>query len=133
MTDLTVYALARLADCAEPDSPDSPGGQWLRRLAEDAFDVLRDRSAEEEPQDVIHEIADAYVPVYTIDVWKIFVDLGAWEALQDAWDDGLISGPPEHRDQHAQVALYVIAERLLTALLALDECESSQQQDLPSF
>jgi hypothetical protein len=117
------YALAELASCATPDGPDSPGAQWLRSVAADTleawtYDPLQD------PGDAAHSIADAAVPVYTYPAWRIFVDLGGWQEL-DNDPDGLELGSAAADALRASesyrvpmLALYGIGRRLADALWA---------------
>lgn len=107
----TVWQLARLAGVAYPDALDSPGGKWLRLVANTVEDV-RDYGTTDEStlRDAVSEQADNLVPVYTYDRWKVFVDLAAWEV----YTEGL--APPDDMTAMAGVALYLVAERLLDAL-----------------
>ncbi len=99
----TVWQLARLADCADPDSLESPGAEWLKMVASSADDI-------EDPE-TIGEVADSCVPVYTHNRWQVFVDLAAYQ--EDPTDLG---ADAEDMTQCAGVCLYLIAERLLGAL-----------------
>lgn len=113
-----VYQLARLADCADPDSPDSPGGKWLRLVA----DCVDDAADYEVPEDAITEIADGVVPVYTHERWQVFADLAAYnEDVSEFGDYG------DDLTKAAGVALYMIAERLLRALV--EEVEDDEDVD----
>lgn len=105
----TAWQLARLADCMDPDSDDSPGARFLDRVEADYRERIEDESYDED--DTPHEIADSAVPVYAHDRWQTFVDLGAYqEDTTDLGDDG------SDLTQSAGVALYMIAERLVRAL-----------------
>lgn len=113
--ETTVWQLARSAECGDPDGLDSPGAMFLTHVAADV-DELRERVADgEDVSDVIHELADALVPVYTYERWQVFTDLAAWE--QDVTDYA-----PDSSDmtEAAGVALYIIAERLLQDLVQSD-------------
>lgn len=119
MSDTTThgaYALARLAECAGPDSESSPGAKFLV-LVEDSFieAVEYDRfpaEGDEWPSDVVHEIADGCVPVYTHDRWVTFVDLAAYQE-----DVSELAGGGEDMTTLAAYALYQIAYRLAAELL----------------
>jgi hypothetical protein len=103
-----VFALARLADCADPDSASSPGGRWLLGIAEG----VAERCHDEDRHDLAHEIADSAVPVYTADLFAVLVDLAAYrEDVADLVDAG------DDLTRRASLALYVVAERLALALL----------------
>jgi hypothetical protein len=106
-TALHPYALARLADCADPDSPTSPGARWLLAIAEHVAE------REHDDEDLAHEIADSAVPPYTSDVFAVLVDLAAYrEDVSDLVAEG------DDLTRRASVALYVVAERLAAALLS---------------
>ncbi len=123
--DLTTYHLANLADCASPDARDaygcipsadaspSPGAVFLRDVA-DAYDGARDDLSEHPyPEDLLHELADGAVPIYTHSRWQTFTDLCAYN--EDLTEYG---APPADMTDAAGLALYIIARRLLEALHA---------------
>lgn len=107
----TVWQLAGLAGCSSPDSVNSAGAAWLVRVARDAVELAEDQA--DDLTDGIAERADANVPIYTHDLWATFVDLGAYQE-----DVSELIGAETDMEKLAQVALYMIAERLLAALLA---------------
>lgn len=115
------YRLAGLGDCAQPDSLESPGALWLARVWEAAHEhytydlddtTTRADLLRMDDHGALHEIADGAVPVYTREVWAVFVDLAAYH--EDMEDMG---GYAEARDMThaAQIALYMIAERVVDA------------------
>jgi hypothetical protein len=106
----TVWQLAGLAGCSSPDSVDSAGAAWLVRVARDAEELAEDQG--DDLTDGIAERADSNVPIYTHELWSIFVDLGAYQE-----DVSELIGAGTDMEKMAQVALYMIAERLLSALL----------------
>lgn len=75
----------------------------------DAEDILAEDYLSEAPH---HDVADAVVPVYTADVWRTFTDLGAWEV-----DTRDYIGDDADMTRKAEVALYVVAERLAAEIL----------------
>lgn len=105
----SVYSLARMAECADPDSLTSPGGRFLLAVGEHVEDRRGDG---DDLHDLAAEIADSAIPAYTHDLWSVFVDLGAWR--EDTSDLGDESGD---LTRSASLALYVVAERLALALL----------------
>ena len=109
-TERTVWTLAGMAEVSSPDSLTSPGAEWLQRVALTVDDV-RDY---DDIDDGIHEQADGLVPVYTHHRWQVFVDLAAYTEDVDE-----LAGAFDHSmEGRAGIALYLIAERLLTALVA---------------
>ena len=107
-TTYTAYELARLADCMSPDSPTSAGAVFLLRLVDDLAEILE----ADDRTDAVHEAADSAVPIYTHEVWSTFVDLGAYQE-----DPTELGADASDMEQAAKVALYMIAERCLFALL----------------
>lgn len=108
---LTPWQLARLAECFDPDSVDSPGARFLAGVRDDVNDRLG--GLNDDPSDVAAEIADSAVPVYTHERWRVFVDLGAWEE-----DPSDLTADTSDMTQAAAICLYMIAERLAAALIA---------------
>ena len=111
-----VFALAADADCCAPDTAQSPGAVWLVRVAESALEAWTWATEHDELAELLedgsHELADGAVPIYTVDLWRVFMDLGAWQT------DTEESGPVEDMTKGAQTALYVIARTLVEALFA---------------
>jgi hypothetical protein len=109
------YELAGLAECASPDRPDSPGAEWLTRVANDADDLIEqtDPADLDALHDDTHERADQLVPIYTHHRWEVFTDLAAYQ--EDVTEYG---ADASDLTATAGVALYMIAERLITALIA---------------
>ncbi len=118
MTERTIYTLARMAECYDPDSLTSPGGRWLQ-IVESAASDLADYDDQE---DGMHEVADSLVPIYAAEVWAVFVDLGAYQQDVDDY------GPITDMEKGAQIALYMIAETLLRAVLE-DDAETTDDDD----
>lgn len=104
---LSVNELAGMADVVSPDSATSPGGEWLDLVARSMDDL----AGYDDIEEGITEIADGCVPIYTHNRWQVYVDLGAYT------EDVTEFGPIEDMEQAAGIALYLIAERLLTALI----------------
>lgn len=109
------WRLARLADCSDPDKVDSPGALFLFSIEDDARERWEDMTTDErEADDIVdtwHEVADRAVPIYTHELWSMFVDLGAYN--EDPTELGITA---DDMTLCAQVALYMIAERLCHAL-----------------
>lgn len=129
-----VYQLARLADCSDPDSADSAGAKFLFSLAS-ATDELADRLREDEvPEDrwdysgQVHEVADGGPDIYTHTMWSEFVDLCAYH--EDPTDLGFDGSDMQ---QGARICLFIIAERLVWALLRevgpFDGSEDEEEDD----
>jgi len=112
----TVWELARMAGCYSPDTDDSPGARFLSRVQDDVIELESDGALDE---DSAHEIADSAVPIYTRELWSTFVDLGAY--CEDASELGATA---DDMDACARVCLYMIAERLASALI-----EESDEDD----
>lgn len=120
MSTYTVWQLAAMAECADPDSETSPGADWLRMVAGDADDLDQDN------RDEIGERADSRVPVYAAERWGIFCDLAAWREDPSDLCDG------SDMTRAAGVCLYLIAERLLSAILDDREDEDDPADEVPA-
>ena len=128
LSELTAYTLARVADCADPDTPTSAGAAMLGSVADmvaelltftadDLADVPTDAEGIEWIDHLnfdgsLSNVADCAPDVYTAQKWREFTDLAAWN------EDVTEFGPVEDMDKAASVALYMIAERLATGLVA---------------
>ena len=112
------YVLAGMADCASPDSEDSPGARFLTMVADSVVEAVEN----DDDRDLIPwTAADECVPICTCDVWRTFVDLGAWQ--EDPTEYGADGSDME---QAAKVCLLMIGERLAAAILEdMDEADDS--------
>ena len=123
--DYTAFRLAQMADVAGPDSSDSPGAKFLLSV-QDAVNEAREYDTEcTDRSDTIHEIADNAPDVYTHERWMQFVDLCAYnEDISELGGDiGDLTGA-------AGIALYMIAERLATALFEeVDDDDDDDDED----
>ncbi len=127
--DQLPWRLARLADCMDPDSVTSPGAQFLFSVEDDARERWEDTDPEDRDRllsDEWSEVADSAVPIYTREVWTMFVDLGAYQ--EDPTELGIDGSDME---QAAKVCLYMIAERLCHALADewADEDETEEDEE----
>lgn len=114
LNSLTPWALARLADCLDPDTEDSPGARFLCRVRDSViedWERLTEHDSDPDYDGAVSEIADACVPTYTADLWTTFVDLGAYR------EDVTEFGPIKSMDKAARDALYIIANGLVYALV----------------
>ena len=109
-TEYRIYELASLAECASPDSGDTPGAYFLVGVAQSVADAYAfDRT--QDVDDVVAEVADDAPSVYTDTMWREFVDLAAYR--EDLDELGVTDGGLEPQ---ARICLYMIAERLARAL-----------------
>lgn len=127
LKDLNQNQLSGRADCASPDSADSAGARMLSSVRDAVCETLEYLSTDDlhkmsaDPSDVgwldddgqLHQIADAAPDVYTYTRWLEFVDLAAWQ--EDTEEYGTDA---TDLTAAAGIALCVIAERLVTALVA---------------
>lgn len=113
-TERSVWHLARLAGCSNPDTPESPGARFLRAVDAGAIELAESHEPDGlgEPSDDVHELADSAVPIYTHERWQTFTDLAAYQ--EDVTEYGEIAD----LTAAAGVALYMIADRLAFAILA---------------
>lgn len=112
-SELNAYRLAGMAECASPDSPDSPGVRFLLRVASDFAERVADGEEydDDAAYDMAHEVADAAVPIYTHERWVTFVDLAAYNE-----DPSELGADASDMTELAGVCLYLIAERLVRVL-----------------
>ena len=103
------YVLSGMADCASPDSEDSPGARFLTMVADSVVEAVEN---DDDRDDIPWTAADQCVPIYTYDVWRTFTDLGAWQ--EDPTEYGADGSDME---QAAKVCLLMIGERLAAAVL----------------
>lgn len=123
---LSAYSLASMADTHCPDNLESAGASFLTGVRDGVAEDLEyysggDYSEFEELSELVdaireldafHETADGAPSIYTYTRFQEFADLCAW---QEDLDD--VTGGGENMEQLAGLALYVIAERLVNALL----------------
>jgi hypothetical protein len=113
---LSPYELARIAECAEPDSKDSPGAEFLRGIADAVAEV--DQPKDDAIDTIAYDIANAAVEAlpYSYDLWRTFIDLGAYRERDGIADaaEAVAAGDP---DVYAAWMLNNIAYRLAYRLL----------------
>lgn len=115
LRDLSPYALARLAECSTPDSPDSPGALMLRSIRDDVADALDHEVDDDVAYDIAHEIASDAPSIYVHRLWQQFVDLGAYEE-----DPSEVLGDSTcDMTQLASAALYAVSRRLVWELIGI--------------
>ena len=109
--ELSVYALARLAGCSDPDSLTSPGAEYLDTVRTSFVEAIEYSQQENPdwPSRCADESADpdSVVP-YTAEMWKTFVDLAAYF-------EGIETGETT-LEAMAKRALYQVGYRLFQAL-----------------
>ena len=110
---LNAYQLARLADCDDTDTLESPGAQFLLEVRDDVLQTFLEDNWSSDTYATVWGIADNAVPVMTHDIAKTFVDLCAYR--EDLSDHVTDSG--HDMVQLMQLAVYQIGERLASALL----------------
>jgi hypothetical protein len=102
------YTLANMADVV---SAEGEAGAFLLQVRDSYWEYARyDADGTTDWHDTAHEIADGAVPVYTSNLWETFVALRAWH------EDVSEFGPIEDMTRGAQIAIFMIAERLVMAL-----------------
>ncbi len=129
-TEPTVWRLANDAGVAGPDSVTSPGADWLRLVYGSALEIaeqIRDNGwtvsamiEDGDGLDLVTESADSVVPIYTHNLWEVFVDLAAY--TEEIEDYEIV----DNLNHAASVALYLIAERLIS--VTLDEIAANEDE-----
>ena len=86
------WEIARMAETpSTPEGKDSDGAKWLMTCYEVAKDFAENDDAYF--MDNAHEIADGLVPIYTSQLWNIWVDCGGYNN-----DDGQYRDFTSHGD-----------------------------------
>lgn len=141
VSGMSAYTLADMAMTTCPDSLDSAGAEFLTAVRSDVVEQLRylvDTAApEDDPidpaelaelgrqHDVLTEVADGAPSIYTFQKFRQFTDLAAWQEDISDYADG-----ETDMEKMAGIALYMIAERLVSALLDyVADFESSEDED----
>lgn len=147
ITNRRPYRLASEADCAEPDSPDSAGSEFLEAAAHGVIDAVESKRSElgadlddlqrflECPSEWLPELIDCAVPTCTARLWAAFVDLAAYH------EDPSEYAEAGEMNAQAIMCLYIIGDRLAGSLLCdlayaveddiseRDEAEADEQAD----
>lgn len=126
LNGMTAYTLANMADTPSPDSPESVGAVFLSAVrdsvteqldyyfsgdyAEYAEDLPTFVDSIRELSTFSHEIPDAAPSIYTHERFQQLTDLCAYQ--EDVSEYG-----PASIEETAGYALYMVAERLVSALL----------------
>jgi len=113
--DWSAFRLSNEAGIASAPVIPSDGSKFLESVR-DAFiermefqrsDALGAWRISEDVVDIIHEVVDGCVPIYTHQIWETFTDLCAWtEDLSE------LGGPETDMNKNAMTALYMIGCRL---------------------
>jgi len=126
-TVIEQYTTWDLADLAECSANNNTAEEWLNLYR----DVILNRAEESIKNgytltdDDIAEMADNAVPVYTAEKWELFQGLSAQcEDVSDYLPEGTTDA-----EEIATIAIYLIAERLLTALNEIIELNAEEIED----
>ena len=109
----SVYELARLAECGDPDNAESAGAEFLKSVRDDVIESFEYDSWGTYPEDTISQISDSCVPVWNYTIAQTWTDLTGWIIDIDELVDG-----SDQRDTISlmSLALYVAGDRLARAL-----------------
>lgn len=72
----SLYDLSRMAGCSQPEGEDTDGAKFLRECISMAMEI--DNYYDEVGSDEIAETADGLVPIYTNELWNVWVDCGGY-------------------------------------------------------
>ncbi|MAN61631.1 MAG: hypothetical protein CMI60_06760 [Parvibaculum sp.] len=84
MREASIPQIARMAECSTPEGDDTDGAKFLREcfnMAEELSLELRDFRNEDYDMridDLADEFADGLVPIYTNELWNVWVDCGGY-------------------------------------------------------
>lgn len=107
----SVYELARLAECGDPDSADSVGAEFLKSVRDSVIEAFEYDSWGTYPEDTASQIADDSVPIWNYAIAQTWTDLTGW--VIDAED---LSEGTTDTIKLMSLALYVAGDRLARAL-----------------
>lgn len=137
---LSANELSKLADSMSPDSATSPGASMLKSVRTATIESIEygDLHFDGYPRGnerTIREIAAGAPDVYSYPKWQEFVDLGAWQEeigrdVSDEFVEFELSGLAEGMDRDGTQALFMIADRLVRALIAMgDDIDDDDDDD----
>ena len=110
------FEVARMTDCPSiPEGKDSDGARWLMRVYEEALDFAEN----DEPYflDNAPEIADGLVPIYTNELWNVWVDCGGYNNDNGEYRDFVRSGDTgDMMNRIAQADCYEWAMNVIFAI-----------------
>ena len=107
----SVYELARLAECGDPDSADSVGAEFLKYVRDSVIEAFEYDSWGTYPEDTASQIADSCVPVWNYATAQTWTDLTGWVIDADDLSEGVTDVI-----KLMSLALYVAGDRLARAL-----------------
>lgn len=76
MDDYSLRMIANMAGCDTPEGEDTDGAKWLRECLAEAMDMQS--QYDDINQDTFFEVADGLVPIYTNQLWNVWVDCGGY-------------------------------------------------------
>lgn len=107
----SVYELARLAECGDPDSVESAGAEFLKSVVEAVIEAFEYDSWGTYPEDTASQLADDCVPIWNYTVAQTWTDLTGWVIDADDLSEGVTDVI-----KLMSIALYVAGDRLARAL-----------------
>ena len=120
--DWSSFRLSNEAGIASAPVIPSDGSKFLERVRDsfiEQFDFERNAMVDlededlvsdlmfEQRHDIVHNVVDGCVPIYTHQIWETFTDLCAWSE-----DLSELGGPETDMNKNAMTALYMIGCRL---------------------
>lgn len=125
LSALNVWGIAELAEVSSPDNYDSPGARFLDSLRGEIHERITSGASADDLRDESGTIADEFIDVVasrgTHNMWKIFIDLCAYE--EDLSDFGLFETPNDMLSR----ALWQIADRFCHKVAdELDELDTEE-------
>ena len=113
------FRMSNAAGCGRPDSLESAGAGYLLGVRDAIFEHIDgigtewyDDTLDAFIDNSLVEVVDNIVPIYTSEIWATFVDLAGY--LEDMNE---IASTDSDMEARAHIALYLIGERLASALI----------------
>ena len=117
-------SLSELESLANVSGIDDAGLKYLTRVVEGVEEAYADYEGRpDEFSDLIHEIVDSALSVYTYEIWETFIGLSAWE------EDVSEYGSPEDMTSAASWAISMIGERAANAIWHKLQEEEEEESD----
>ena len=106
MKELTIREAARMAGCDIPEGNETDGAKWIEEVIDTAAGLFKKYGMigsyeYEDIHDIISELADGLVPIYTNHLWNVWVDLGGYNFEGEFRD---FSSHTDHADRMNKIA-----------------------------
>tara|TARA_R110002096_G_scaffold164456_2_gene332449 strand:- start:476 stop:874 length:399 start_codon:yes stop_codon:yes gene_type:complete len=119
MKEANLIQISRMADCSTPEGNDSDGAKFLKECFSNAEDLhielvgLEDEGYDNRIDDLAHEFADSCVPIYTGNLWNVWVDCGGYNFDGEYRDFSSSNDTGDRMNRIAQADCYEWARNVM--------------------